>query len=71
MTTPTHSPRCIESALGAIAENNAVTIHYNLAAASDLTPETEAEALEWIGNGNALCQHYDGCPTCPGCDLCV
>lgn len=48
-----HHPRCIENALGAIAENNAATLATE--PGRTLTPETETEAIEWLSNGNYWC----------------
>jgi len=56
-TTTGHDPRCVENTLCRIAENNAVTEIEEPGRA--LTPETEAEALEWLGNGNSDCW-WDG-----------
>lgn len=51
-----HHPHCIENARLAIAENNGATLaDFPETAVSDLTPETVAEALEWLENGNAVC----------------
>lgn len=53
-----HSARCIELARQAIAENNGWTLadaETHGVAYVALTPETDAEALEWLGNGNVMC----------------
>lgn len=61
----THTPRCIDHALGSIVENNAdTTAEYHrgdygtpalLTLDSMLTPETHEYAVEWAESGTASC----------------
>lgn len=54
----THSWRCMDATITAIGENNEITLHGEPNTPADkLTPTTEAEALEWLVNGNQDCYH--------------
>lgn len=58
--TATHSTRCIARVVDAIAENNGWTLSDDpTTPAANLTPETDAEAAEWLANGNATCDEID------------
>lgn len=52
----THHARCIQNALGAIAENNDYTLAYGDAyEKANMPAETVETALEWLANGNQEC----------------
>jgi len=48
-----HIAACIERAIEQIRENNEATALFN--PESELTPEIEGNAAEWLANGNAAC----------------
>lgn len=66
MTTKRHSSGhtayCVKMALVTIEENNEATLALEPGAGADrLTPVTEAEAVEWLANGNASCHDPESC----------
>lgn len=51
-----HVAVCVENSRLAIAENNGWTLADEPSTPESLlTPETLSEAIEWLGNGNAIC----------------
>ncbi|MGH3780533.1 MAG: hypothetical protein ACRDRO_07860 [Pseudonocardiaceae bacterium] len=54
-----HTERCVEMARLGIVTNNLDT--QVLEPGRELTPETRAMALEWLGNGNLTCDIPEEC----------
>ena len=58
--TTTHHHSCITSAIDAIADNNGWTLADAPGTLeSELVPETEAMAIEWLANGNVECKYRE------------